>query len=186
MNMKRRAVSAMALTVLLAAGLNAQAQAASAEAFITIKGKVLSNTCTLESKNINVAMAAISDKDIRKKGETAAKRTVSLVLKDCGGAVSAVKVTAQGTADDDDKSAFANLYGNGKDETKTAATGLGIHFYETDGNTLFNPDNPVTETSTLTPDEDNTLTYTAEYVGTKDTVTGGNFSTVINMTLDYQ
>lgn len=159
------------------------AQAASDGTALIINGKVLANTCTLSSgsKEQVITLSDIADRDIRGKGTTGGEKEVNMVLRDCGAAATAVVVTAWGEADSDDTSAFRNA----KTEA-TGATGVGLYFYQTDGKTKFNPDGLGTERSTLTPSANNTLIYKAAYVGTSDAVVAGEFSTVVNMSFEYQ
>ncbi|KOY60670.1 hypothetical protein AM629_18035 [Photorhabdus heterorhabditis] len=158
-------------------------QAASDTATITVTGKVLTNTCTIDSSSAeqNITLDDISDRDIS-KGTAGGTKEVVIVLKNCEAGASSVVVSASGATDADDASAFANV----KAQAEGGATGVGVYFYQTNGTTKFVPSGTVTQTSKLTPSQDNTLTYKASYVGTKDTVTAGAFSTVVNMTFDYQ
>ncbi|KOY60671.1 hypothetical protein AM629_18040 [Photorhabdus heterorhabditis] len=157
------------------------AQAASDGTSLIVNGKVLANTCTLSSgsKEQLITLSDIADRDIKGKGTTGGEKEVNMVLRDCGAAATEMKVTAWGDADSDDTSAFRNAEGEG-------ATGVGLYFYQTDGKTKFNPDGLVTEKSTLTPSANNTLIYKAAYVGTGDAVVAGKFSTVVNMSFEYQ
>jgi len=157
------------------------AQAASDGTAIIINGKVLANTCTLSSgsKEQVITLSDIADRDIKGKGTTGGEKEVRMELRDCGAAATAVVVAAWGDADNDDTSAFRNAKGE-------SARGVGLYFYQTDGKTKFNPDGRVTERSTLTPSANNTLIYKAAYVGTGDKVVAGEFSTVVNMSFEYQ
>lgn len=179
--MMKRLTRATALMALMAAGA---AQAASDTATITITGKVLANTCTIDSGSAvqTITLDDISDRDIRGKGTTGGKKDVVIKLTNCGASATGVEVSASGTPDDDDTSAFANV----KTQADGGATGVGVYFYQTGGTTKFVPAGTAKQTSPLTPSVDNSLTYKAAFVGTKDTVTAGEFSTVVNMTFDYQ
>ncbi|SFT38273.1 major type 1 subunit fimbrin (pilin) [Kosakonia arachidis] len=159
------------------------ALAASDSSSITFNGKVLANTCTLSSgsKEQVITLSDIADRDIKGKGTTGGETEVNMVLRDCGAAATAVMVTAWGEADNDDTSAFRNAKAEGE-----GATGVGLYFYQTDGRTKFKPDGLIKERSTLTPSANNTLIYKAAYVGTKDAVVAGEFSTVVNMSFEYQ
>ncbi|MFP2423372.1 fimbrial protein [Pseudescherichia vulneris] len=165
----------------LVCGLSANTYAASDSATITISGRVLANTCTIDSATATqkIDLPNISDRDIKGVGKTGGEKEISIVLKDCGAAASSVVVTASGTAVTDYSTAFANTASDG-------AKGVGLFFYQTDGVKKFKPDGSVQETSPLRSSEDNTLTYKAAYVGTEDTVTAGYFSTVVNMKFEYR
>lgn len=179
--MMQRLTRAATLMALMAAGA---AQAASDTATITITGKVLANTCTIDSGSATqtIPLDDISDRDIRGKGTTGGPKDVVIKLTNCGAGASDVEVSASGTPDDDDTSAFANV----KTQADGGATGVGVYFFQTDGTTKFVPAGTAKQISPLTPSVDNSLTYKAAFVGTKDTVTAGEFSTVVNMTFDYK
>lgn len=93
-----------------------------------------------------------------------------------------MQVSASGTPDAEDTSAFANA----KTQADGGATGVGVYFYQTDGTTKFVPAGTAKQTIPLTPSVDNTLTYKAAFVGTKDTVAAGGFNTVVDMAFNYQ
>lgn len=179
--MMKKLTRATALMVLMTAGT---AQAASDMAVITITGRVLANTCTIDSGSASqtVTLPDIADRDISGKGTTGGAKDVVIVLKDCGAAASGVEVRASGNPDTKDTTAFTNAVA----QADGGATGVGVYFFQTDGTTKFLPDGTVTQTSALTPSVDNILTYKASYVGTSDAVTAGTFSTVVNMTFDYK
>lgn len=179
-NIKRATVTTGVIAALVC-GLSANTYAASDSATITITGRVLANTCTIDSTSAsqNIVLSDIADRDIKGAGKTGGEKNIRIVLKDCGAAASNVVVTTSGTADTDDTTAFANTAADG-------AKGVGLYFYQTDGAKKFKPDGSVEETSALRPSEDNPLTYKASYVGTKDTVRAGDFSTVVNMMFKYQ
>ena len=175
--------TATALTLLLL-GTTAVAHAASDSAVITITGHVLANTCTIASgsKTQTITLDGVADRDIKGKGTTAGEKTIEIVLEDCGSTASKVKVSASGSADADDKTSFANAI----EAKSNGSIGVGLYFYQAKGAKKFNPDGSETEISTLKPSENNTLAYKAAYVATKDTVTAGEFSTVVNMKFEYQ
>ena len=181
-NTNSGSVIVMAIAALLSCGISANTYAASDSATIIIIGRVLANTCTIDTASAeqNITLDDIADRDIKGKGTTGGEKAVSIILRDCGASASSVVVTASGVGQDiDDTTAFVNSAVNG-------AEGVGLYFWQTDGTTRFLPDGSVKETSVLIPSVDNTLTYKAAYVGTKDTIKAGAFSTVVYMTFDYQ
>ncbi|BDB31197.1 TPA: type 1 fimbrial protein [Salmonella enterica] len=169
---------------LILLGCVLQAQAASDSTFITFNGTVLANTCTLStgSRDQIMVLGSIADRDIKGKGTTGGEKEVNMVLRDCGASATAVVVSVQGEADNDDALAFRNAL----PESEGGAAGVGLYFYQTDGKTQFSPDGSVTQISALTPSADNTLIYKAAYAGTKDSVVAGKFSTVVNVNFEYQ
>ncbi|MFP7609909.1 fimbrial protein [Serratia quinivorans] len=188
MNQKRTPMNPKPVTLAVAAvlfcGVSGGTFAASDTATITITGRVLANTCTIDSGSAkqNVTLSDIADRDIKGAGKTGGEKQISIVLKECGPVANYVTVTASGNPDGADTTAFANSIA----QEDAGATGVALYFYQTDGSTKFKPDGSVTEKSTLTPSQDNTLAYKVAYVGTKDVVTAGSFSTVVNMKFEYQ
>ena len=177
----QRATVMAGVIATLVGGLSANTYAAADNAEITITGKVMSTTCTIDSKSATqkVKLPDIVDRDIRGVGTTGGETKFDIILKDCGDAADNVIVTASGKSySGADDSVFANSLTDGAD-------GVGMYLYQTDGKTKFKPNGNVKETSKLTRLADVTLTYKAAYVGTKDSVRGGDFSTVVNMKFDY-
>lgn len=175
----RKNFVACALAV-LANGISIPTYAASDSAVITITGKVLANTCTIDnaSKEQNIVLPDISDRDIRGLGKTGGMKDIIITLAECGASVGNVAITTSGAVDSDDSTAFANTASEG-------AEGVGLYFYQTDGITTFKPDGSVTEERALVPSENNVLTFKAAYVGTKDTVKAGDFNAVVNINFEY-
>lgn len=184
LNNRKAAIKRAGTLAVLLCGMSTNAYAASDSAIITITGRVLANTCTVDSAsaNQNIVLPDIADRDIAGTGKTGGEKEVNIILKDCGGDAGSVVVTVTGNQDPLDDSAFANAIPAGNN----SADGVALYFMQTDGVTKFSPSGSVQETSILTPAQDNTLVYKASYVGTKDTVTAGNFSTVVNMQFAYQ
>jgi len=164
--------------------VSVHAHAVSDTATLTITGTVLANTCTLDSGSVkqSIKLDDIADRDIKGRGVTGGTKNIAITLTNCGSAATRVLVTASGTPDDDNSAAFANTLS----KASNGATGVALYFFQTDGTTKFDPAGAVTQISTLKPLVDNILTYSASYVSTKDVVTAGAFSTVVNMTFDYQ
>ena len=159
---------------------SSNAVAVTDSATITINGKVLANTCTIDANSAkqDISLPNVSDRQINGVGKTAGSKDVIIILKNCGASSSKVLIKVYGTTDVNDATAFSNSVANG-------AEGVGLYFYQTDGETKFSPDGSVSESYNITPSSDNSLTFKAIYVGTSDTIKAGDFSTVINMTFDY-
>lgn len=174
--------SGLVTAVVLLYGMSGSSFAAFDTSAITINGRIVANTCVIDdaSAKQTVGLADIADRDI--KGKTGGEKQINIVLKNCGSGIDKVLVTASGSGDSDDPTAFTNAIA----KEDGGATGVGLYFYQTDGSTKFKPDGNDTESNKLQPSQDNTLTYKASYVGTKDVVTAGNFSTVVNMRFEYQ
>jgi len=178
--MIKRISGILSVTALM---LSTAVQAADS-AVITINGRVIANTCTIDSNSASqiITLNDVADRDIRGKGKTSGEKEVTINLKDCGAQATAVTVTASGAADADDNTAFRNVI----TESNGGATGVGLYFYQESSTAKFTPDGAATQSRQLIPNSDNVLTYKAAYTGTKDTVTAGAFSTVINMMFEYQ
>lgn len=150
---------------------------------ITVKGQIISNTCTVDTTNsdLNPTLDTISDRDMKVKGTVKGLKDISIALTDCGEDTKKVDVTASGTAQDAtaDSNAFSNT---------GSATGVGLYFYETDGATTFSPDGSITEPVQLTPDASNnaTMTFKAGYVSVADAPAAGDFKSQVTLTLAYQ
>lgn len=161
--------------------ISSQISKASNTAAITITGRVLANSCTVDTASAvqNVSLPDIGDRSLTAKGQTGGEKTIIVNLRNCGVSTGSVIVTASGGTDANDPAAFANTAAGG-------ATGVGLYFYQTDGKTLFSPDGSVNETSSLEPSVDNVLRFKAAYVSTLANVGAGGFSTVVNLRFDYQ
>ncbi|WP_072052692.1 fimbrial protein [Pantoea anthophila] len=176
--MKKNIITLLLYTTCLSAS---STWAVSDSAKINVSGKIVSNTCIIDDKlsDLSPVLDTISDRDLQGVGKTQGQKKIAIVLKDCGKDTTGVSIKASGDADKESSSAFINT------ATTSAATGVGLYFYETDLSTLFKPDGSVTEEATLKPG-DNTLTYQAAYVATKESPGAGDFSAVVNLTLNYK
>ncbi|WP_277973524.1 fimbrial protein [Pantoea agglomerans] len=177
----------VAMTAMLFCTLSTNVMAASEPVSIMIKGKILDNTCTVDTTGSDLAptMAPVSARDLKEVGTTLGKMDIKLSLKDCGKDINrGVIITAKGEPDSDDPDgyAFKNLTtGTG------AASGVGLQFYKSaDRTTPFKADGSDTETNTSLKEGDNILTFAAAYVATTATPGAGDFTTTVSLTLAYQ
>lgn len=154
--------------------------ATSDSATITITGRVLANTCTIDNGSVRqtVILPDVSDRDFHDVGVTAGETPVTIRLNDCGSDIQLVVVTASGDADSVNSQAFNNSY-NGQNK----ANGVAINFYRTDG-ILFSPNGSNPEETKLIPGN-NVLVYKASYISTTKKIAGGNITSVINLELEY-
>jgi|GEM_PF-887241 len=175
----------LAITCCLLSLASGGAEAANDSVDITITGRVLANTCTIDKSEskLNPILPPISDRDIKGVGVTGQEIPVTIALKDCGANVESVKVSATGTSgSSSNKSVFGNM-----NTDSNAATGVGLYFFKRDtGVDKFNTDGSNPESYTLTPSRNNTLSFRASYVGTADTVTAGEFRSVVTLSMTYQ
>jgi major type 1 subunit fimbrin (pilin) len=163
-------------------------KAASDPVGINVTGKILDNTCTVDTVNsdLNPVMDPVSARDLKGKNTTLAKRDIKLVLKECGKDITnGVIVTAWGESDPSDANGYAFM--NASTGTG-AAQGVGLQFYkQADKETPFKVNGDIKEKITsLKEGDDNTLTFAAAYVATSDEPSAGDFSTTVNLTLEYQ
>lgn len=174
------------VTTLMFMVITGTAQAASDTATITITGKVLANTCSIDSSSATqtITLPTISDRDITGIGAIdSAKTAVPIILRNCGATATSVVVNTSGKAHGVTPELFDNIIAS---NTAGRAGGFGIYFYHTNGSDLFFPNGSSRETIRLTPSVDNILTFYATYGVATASVTPGNISAVVNMTFDYQ
>lgn len=187
MHRQTSAVVLMIAATTLLAGLSAMVMAASDLVSINVTGKVIDNTCTVDTANSDLypTLVDVSAHDLKGKGTTLGKRDIKLSLKDCGKDITrGVVITAKGTPDTADTEGYA--FKNAS-TGEGAATGVGLQFYKTvDKTTPFRADGNDTETISTLKEGDNTLTFAAAYVATSDEPSAGDFSTTVNLTLAYK
>lgn len=148
---------------------------------ITVSGTVRANTCTLDNNSPTVILPTVSARDFGgNKGNVLAKRPVSILLKDCGEMARQVRVTTHGESDSNNISAFSN-----QATRSGGAAGVGLYFYTTDGEHLLLPDGSAYEDIAIHASADNSLTFYAGYVSTKDVVTAGSFQSVVYVEFNY-
>ncbi|CAI2793936.1 Fimbrial subunit ElfA precursor [Serratia grimesii] len=149
---------------------------------ITLTGKIISNTCTIDkdASDLAPALDTISDRDMKGKGAVKGLKDIKIALTDCGVDTKSVEVTASGTAQDatGDVNAFQNT---------GTATGVGLYFYETDGTTPFSPAGNVKQTVPLNPDASGNaaMTFKAGYVSVTDAPVAGDFKSLVTLSLTY-
>ena len=169
------------LPVIFLFGQITGALAAVDTAAITLAGRVLASTCTIDSSSA-VQTVELPDISVRDLTGFHGRTEIPFILKDCGADVTAVKVTASGTADEVDSGAFAN----GISGDEGGATGVAISLRMLDGSYPFHPSGHQSQAIKLTPLSDNRFSFSALYMATTSSVTPGKVSTVVNFTFDYQ
>jgi type 1 fimbria pilin len=150
---------------------------------VTVTGRVIENTCTLDKTDTSVTLDTVSARDISKGADTA-KKAFTVGLKDCGADATQVDIVTSGEADSDVADAFINAATGGD-----AASGVALHFYNVNGSTekLMKPDGSMAGASQpLNASADNVLNFKAAYTGTKEKATAGNFRSVVNFKLNYE
>lgn len=148
---------------------------------LSLDGEVKDNACTFESGQ-TVVLEPVLRQNFSGRGSVIGVRSLDIELKNCGTGAGNVDVTAEGTGVSENEYAFANTNtGDG------AAEGVGIYFYQGDGKIRFRPDGAVTQAvTTLSPSQDNTLTFRAGYVALTENPVAGSLNAVVNIVLSYK
>ncbi|CBG89655.1 fimbrial protein [Citrobacter rodentium] len=159
------------------------ADAFAADSTITISGYVRDNACAVagESKDFSVDLLNNAAKQFSTVGATSPTVPFRIVLSPCGSAVTAVKVSFVGTADNDN-SHLLKLDGGA-----LAASGMGVQILN-DRQTAL-PLNAAASTlpwTTLTPGKGNTLNFYARLMATRVPVTPGHVNATATFTLEFQ
>jgi major type 1 subunit fimbrin (pilin) len=189
LSLKASVIFPAAVSAMLLGSLSTNVMAASEPALsITITGKIVDNTCTVDTEGSdlnNVSLVDVSARDLKGIGTTLGKKDIKLALKGCGKDITrGLVVTASGDADTSDTEGFAfkNVL------TENAATGVGLLFYKSADNQAnpFKAEGEDSETITGLGEGANVIHFAAAYVATEETPGAGNFSTTVNLTLAYQ
>lgn len=179
---KTAGLSAVAV-LLLASSLSVQAAPESAT--VNITASVVDNTCTpdWDAAGVSVPMGSAHVSDFNQKGDVALTKEFDLKLKDCGDASTKVKVTANGTGDTDDTSAFVNQ----TDVDGGGASGVAITIFggEKQDTQLLPDGSASTEYAIADSAADMKFLAKLEMSGAK-AVTTGDVKSVVNMTIDYE
>jgi major type 1 subunit fimbrin (pilin) len=168
--------------VLAGAVIPAGAYAAGSDtATVTITGTVKNPTCTLSDKSPSFDMPAV---DVSDFGGTALKdvsqKTVELKLTGCTD-ITTLGVKVSGTAAAGASDVFANSLTDG-----TAATGVGVRLYDSNGTTAFKPDGSTKAAEPVSDDGSSyDIKYTAKYTSTSSTVTSGKVKMAITVEFSY-
>jgi len=147
-----------------------------ADGTITFKGNIIAATCEVNGAapgNIDVTLGDYSTSEVGVTGTTLGSTQFDMALTGCPTGVDEVTMLFDGTADST----------NGDVLKVTAATGVGIGIYETDGAKILinTPSKPITLTS-----GDGTASFVAKYVSTGDTVGAGDAGAVAQYTIQYR
>ncbi|MFZ4832290.1 fimbrial protein [Rouxiella sp. Mn2063] len=175
-----RKVIASLLTMAMA-GINAPLALASSEPVsVTISGKIIANTCTLDSTSVIVPLGSIALRELQTTGKTSSLKSFHLDLKECGDAAKSVNVTVKGIADEQNSQALA-LTSAGD----SAAQGVAIYLLDKDKN-IIPVNDAALATYNLVTGNKNTLLFYAQYVATTDNPRAGEAKSSASIYLDYQ
>lgn len=149
---------------------------------VTIKGNIINNTCTLDTKD---SIWTLGDISIREFGGKANVELGSVIVPitfvNCGPDLDEIKVKISGTLDPDASS-------NTVFKNTGSAKGVGIRFLDVNMNP-FKPDGTTTaainDFTFNKGDATITAKYTAKYISTGENITAGSVSTVINAVFTY-
>lgn len=151
----------------------------SAEGTVNITGDIHNNTCTVNTKDLNVDMGSIAAKQFYTAGVSTTPVKFSIALKDCGAAAKSVAVIFSGTAAATGSSLLA------LDKTTGAATGLGIAILDDKKSAI-----PVNSASHGYPliagVAAATLDFFAQYTSFNQKVTAGVASASVTFNMTYQ
>ncbi len=172
---------AAGLLTMVMAGMNAPLTLASSDPVsVTITGKIIANTCTLDSTSVIVPLGSIALRELQGAGNTSQLKSFHLDLKECGDTAKSVNVTVKGIADEQNSQALA-LTSAGA----SAAQGVAIYLLDKDKNLLPVNDEALA-TYNLAPGNKNTLLFYAQYVATTDNPRAGEAKSSASIYLDYQ
>ena len=172
--MMKKRTRALALVLLMASGMVKAADTAT----ITITGRVLANTCSLDNKTFSVELPTISTVDFGGvAGKEASEVVVPVSFSNCGEDVKSIAVNISGTPDPDD------IPGRVFKSSGTA-DGVGVVLYDSNG-VKFNPNGSSNAVEIKPNGSTASKEYKAKYRSTKSEVKGGTVSTVITATFTY-
>lgn len=167
---------AFALSVLAASATAAYA----ADGTINFTGSVIDPACTATASNANIAMGSISKSALSSVGSTSQGKPLTITLSSCPAAATTASITFSGTPD----TANSQLLKVVAADSNTAATGIGIAMYESNGSTLI-PLNTASSSQTLSTTADTVYNFIAKYMATSADVTGGDANSSLSYTINY-
>jgi type 1 fimbria pilin len=151
---------------------------------ITVTATIVNRTCTTDwtdnTRKTTIALGTVDGTKMTAKGDIGATGETTLGLSGCNG-VNKVTVTASGSADSGDASAFANsATGN------TAAKGVAVLLKGgTDEGTVLKPDGTTSVVYNVAHNAVN-MTFKAFLEGNGNAVTDGAFSAPITLNMAYE
>ncbi|MGR5945404.1 fimbrial protein [Enterobacter sp. C4G1] len=153
-----------------------------ADGKINFTGTITDVACTISSTTAtqNIPMGNISTSSFNSAGDSAGPQKVSIVLTSCPSTAKGATVRFDGASHPDNSNLLAISAASGG----TAASGVGIGFYEEDGTTLI----PMASRSAekiLSSTADTTFNFIAKYVATAAVVTKGEANASTDFTIDY-
>jgi major type 1 subunit fimbrin (pilin) len=176
--MLKKGITALAL--IFVSGTHAVASGDSAT--ITLGGRVLANTCTLDSSALLVELPDINVSDIVSIGSRASQVEIPFLLKGCGADVTAVRVVASGTPDENNTSSFVNAIPT----DEGGATGVSVRITMLDGSYPFLPDGSQMQIVQLNPQlPENRFSFFAQYRVNILPVTPGKIMSLVDFRFTY-
>lgn len=169
------------IAILLASVCGFSATAANAaDGQITFTGKISDTTCDVAltggTTDLVVQLGAFVKSKVVNASDVLSEHDVTFNLTNCPSAYTKVGVKMEGTADTVMTDAFANQ------TTTGGATGMAVKLL--DGANVISP-NTVTALKDITSGAAQ-LQYKAQFIATQAAVTAGDFSSVVNYTMNYQ
>lgn len=145
---------------------------------IEIQGSIVATTCALDSanQNLTVRLDQAASKDFKEVGDTGAWKNFTLTLSKCPPSVVLATATFHGQADSAHPTKFANT---------GTAKGLALELMDPQDQILLSPD---ASFSVSVNQSNHTADFplSARYYTTATPVSGGTFSSVVQVTFIYQ
>lgn len=162
--------------------LNVTTLQAGADVTITVKGKVVSSACAVDtgSKDFTVDLMNNAAQQFNIVGATSPLVPFSIVLSPCGSTVKAVKVSFSGHQDNDNHGLLEI------DGGTSAATGVAVQILNSQQDMLPLNVSSSVDWTTLTPGTTNTLGFYARLMATRLPVTAGHVRATATFTLEFQ
>lgn len=151
-----------------------------ADGTVNFTGSVLDPACTATATTASVAMGAISKSALSSVGATSQGKTVTITLSACPAAATSATITFSGTPDSDNSQLLKLTAGS----ENSAASGIGIALYESNGTTLI-PPNTASASKTLSTEANTAFNFIAKYMATKAAITGGDANSSTSFTINY-
>lgn len=170
--------AALILSCLLSGG--AQATSTPVSTTITMTVNITYPSCIV-SVPPSLDLGTYDASDFDQKGHMTPGKKFDIKISDCDTAGTKGVIIYGGTSDKDDATTFSNAQGEGD------ATGVGILINNSADGTqnVLKPNVPSDSVTFPNPGESSTFTRYARLKQSKDAVTGGNVSTSVTLSLQY-
>ncbi|QQE43809.1 fimbrial protein [Hafnia alvei] len=148
---------------------------------LNYKGAVVSAPCSvsIDSQNQLVTMGQVRVKEFDGIGSWSQSQAFTIKLEDCDTDLAPTAgVLLKGITDGKDPQVFATEHSQG------SAKGVGIGIFDSQGNLIIPNSAPITFMSLI--DGNNTISFSAKYRATENTVLAGSANAAISFEMVYQ